>query len=75
MQHQSQPEELTVEQIYAIISRHRGAATQLAAEIEVSKTTLSTVLRGKFTSKRVLDAAKARALELLESERAEKAAA
>jgi len=63
---QAQP--LTRKQIRQIFDRHRGAAYKLAEELGKSRNTVSQVLRGKGTSQPILDAARARAAELLASE-------
>lgn len=51
-------------EIRAIFKRNRGAAFKLAADLKVSRTSVSMCLRGKGTSRRILDAARKRAIEL-----------
>lgn len=65
---------LSRKQIRDIFQRHKGAANALAAELEVSHVAVSKVLRGKDKSQRILDAAHARALELIKADRATNAA-
>ena len=57
-------------EIRAVFRRHRGTAYRLAAEIGLSRTTVSQWLRGRITSRKVADAAQTRALELLRAEEA-----
>jgi plasmid maintenance system antidote protein VapI len=71
----SQHPVLTREQIREAFVEHRGEQLKLARALGVSETTVSEVLRGRTTSKRVYRAAQARALELLSEERDGKAAA
>lgn len=71
---ESATDKLTREEVYAILSRHRGEANKLAGQLHRSRTQVSNVLRGLTDSKPILDAAHKRALELLAQERAEKAA-
>lgn len=55
---------LTREQIRETFALHRGEAERLAVALGKSATTVSLVLRGRATSKAILDAARVRALEL-----------
>lgn len=64
MQHEQQPGELPRKEIRKIFHANHGAAHKLALELGVSRGTVSQVLRGKTTSKRILEAARRKALEL-----------
>lgn len=60
-----QPQQrLTREEIRDTFQANRGAAARLAEELGISATVMSHVLAGKMTSRRVFEAARARALEL-----------
>ena len=60
--------QLTRKEIRGIFKRHRGAAFKLANELGIARNTVGLVLRGKGTSKRVMEAAHKRAMELLAEE-------
>lgn len=68
------PASLTRIEIRKIFRRHRGSANFIANQLGVTAATISLWLKGKTTSQRIADAACAKALELLERERAESAA-
>lgn len=55
---------LTIAKIRKLFAQHRGAATQLAAEIGVHKVSVSDALRGRLKSERILAAIRKRADEL-----------
>lgn len=59
---------LTRAQIRAIFKRHYGAANRLAIQLGVSRVAISKALRGGPEGKRIVDAIRQRALELLEEE-------
>ena len=68
-------QELRRAEIRKIFKRHRGAAYQLARDLNCSRVTVSDWLRGRVKSARIAKAAHARAYELLAEERGRLAAA
>lgn len=52
-----------------ILSRRRGALSQLARDLGLSRVTVHQVIRGRSQSERVMKAAEERALALLEEEK------
>lgn len=73
MQHEAQSA-LPRKEIRKIFHANHGAAHQLALDLGVSRGMVSQVLRGKTTSKRILEAARAKAMELARTESQGKAA-
>ena len=68
--------ELNLLEIRRILRRHKGAMAEIARNLGVSITSVSMVVgRPKRPSKRILDAARAKALQLLEQEKVEAGAA
>ncbi len=55
-------------EVRAILQRHRGAIGKLAADLKINRVTLSEWLRGRTTSRRIEEAATARAVQLAASE-------
>lgn len=55
-------------EIRKVLQRHRGEMIRLAQALSVNRITVSNVLAGRMTSARILNAAEARAHELLELE-------
>lgn len=62
-------EDLTVEEIREIILRHEGSMSQVAFALGIRPNGVSMTLAGKATSARIIDACRAKALELLSMER------
>lgn len=56
-------------QIREVLLRHTGSIARIAESLGVTSVTVSMVMRGKMTSKRVYAAAEAKALELLQLEK------
>lgn len=59
---------LTRVEIRKTLKRHRGSVVSLAAELSIKPQTVSIWLKGRMTSKRIADAAQAKAISLLELE-------
>jgi IS30 family transposase len=64
----SQERPLRRTQIREILKRHVGSIARIAEQLGVTSNTVSLALRGKITSKRVMEAAEAKARELLQLE-------
>jgi len=62
---------LTQHNLRSIFRRHYGATTAIARELGVNKNTISQWFRGRTSSKRIDAAIRARAVQLLDKERAE----
>jgi predicted transcriptional regulator len=58
------------ENIRQILQRHLGSIQRIAELLGVSHTTVSLCLSGKTTSKRIMEAAHGKAIQLLEQEQA-----
>lgn len=61
-------EKLSRSEIRRVFARNRGAASELARDLDLSPVTVSLWLRGKITSERIGTAAEERAALLLEEE-------
>ena len=57
-------QEIRLTKIRRVLLRNRGEIGRLAKQLGVTSTTVSQVLRGRAVSKRILEAAAARAAEL-----------
>jgi len=55
---------MNLTKIRRVLIRNRGEIRRLAKQLGVTPTTVSQVLKGRSTSKRILEAAAARAAEL-----------
>ena len=65
MSHPVTAAELSLAKIRQLFRDRRGAAAKLATDIGVHKVTISQALHGRITSKRIVDAVRARAEEFL----------
>jgi DNA transposition AAA+ family ATPase len=66
-------QELTREEIGAVLRRHRGSMTQIAKDLGIDAVNISQYLMGLSRSKRVAAASEAKAAELLAVEAQEAA--
>jgi len=57
-------QEISLTKIRRVLLRNRGEIGRLARQLGVTPTTVSQVLKGRAVSKRILEAAAARAAEL-----------
>ena len=64
------PNSLSMRQIKAVFKRHHGTASTLARELGVAPQNVYDFLKGVGRSRRVADAVRARAAELLDAEKA-----
>jgi len=62
-------QKMTVGQINEVLSRHHGAKRKLARELGVSPTQITNTLKNEATSARIVAAARAMVVELLEVEK------
>ncbi len=65
------PNELSRTEIKAVFRRHRGAKTKLAAELGIHRQNITLWMSNRSSSKRVEQAIRQRAAELINQERAE----
>jgi hypothetical protein len=62
-------------EIRRILKRHDGAMASIARDLGITSASVSICLRGRMNSKRIMDACTAKALSLLEQEKAVEAGA